>query len=424
MPEPGGSSSSRPRRRRRPASPRQPSGSDAARSQGRQGAPNRAGGSRAGGRSGSTSRRPPGSGAPGRRPPGSGGGHRARGPRTPRAVEDAAPASAVTPAQASILDTSGAGDRAALDVAAAHNNRRRARAIASFPGVIVFGVIALVLFGAGDPTAGLIAGAAAGFAVSAAYLFGARGLLLRALRARAVDEDDLPRAFNLVDGLCASMGLPLPEVFLIDDEARDALALGRGPRTAALVLTSGLVESLDPVPLEAVLAHELTHVKRGDIAPATVSAGVLLLLAVFVPSVGGFVHRLAGRGRELSADRSAVAVTRYPPGLSVALVQILSGPPPGSGSALGGLAGRTTRWLWTVALPAVGTQSGDHAHEWSSRSVPGAPVGASGTLETESPPSADPSASVLALDSAWLGTDEVVGELDAARVRIAALDEF
>lgn len=327
------------------------------------------------------------------------------------------------PAQTSIAAVSGADSLATQGVTVAHNNRRRARAIAAFPGVVVFGLIALVVFGLGHATVGLIAGAAAGAFVSAAYLFGARGMLLRALRARPVDQDDVPGALNLIDGLCASMGLPLPEIWLVEDDARDALAIGRGPRTAALVLTSGLVESLDPVPLEGVLAHELTHVKSGDIAPATVSAAILLPLAVFVPSVGGLVHRLAGRGRELHADRSAVAVTRYPPGLSQALAQIVSGPPPGQSSVLGGKAvGRATRWLWTVALPTVGAPAGRAQSVARDGAPTFSPFEASGTLDSEAPPLSDTSSSVVEFDPAW-DAREVVGELDAPRVRIAALEE-
>jgi hypothetical protein len=130
--------------------------------------------------------------------------------------------------------------------------------------------------------------------------------------------------------------------------------------------------------MEGVLAHELTHVKRCDIAPATMSAALLVPWAVFLPGMGALVHRVAGHGREFDADRFAVAVTRYPPGLREALSEMVSGPLPRPRSVLAGSAvARTTRWLWTVALPVA--------------------------------------------DAA---TSQLVDELDAAPVRIAALDEW
>ncbi|HUC36208.1 MAG TPA: M48 family metalloprotease [Acidimicrobiales bacterium] len=263
------------------------------------------------------------------------------------------------------------------DSEAPHRNRRRARAIATLPGVVVFGIIALVLSGLGEPIVGLVAGAAAGALASVALWLGATSLVLRSLHAERAGAQDLPRAQNLVEGLCATMGLPLPAMWVVHDEARDALALGRGHRTASLVLTSGLVSALDPVALEGLLAHELTHVKRCDIAPATVAAALLLPFAPFVPGIGAAVHRIAGRGREFHTDRLAVSVTRYPPGLRGALAGIVDGPRPGPRSVLYSSAGsRATCWLWTVAFPE------------------------------------------------WVGAEQRIGELDAAEVRISALDQW
>ncbi len=252
--------------------------------------------------------------------------------------------------------------------------------------MVVFGIVALVMTGVGLTIVGLVAGAAAGVVVSVSAWLGGTSVILRSLGAHRVDEEEVPRAHNLVEGLCASMGLPVPAIWMVEEQARDALALGRGHRTAALVLTTGLAETLDPVALEGVIAHELTHVKRCDISPATVSAAVLLPFALFVPAVGGLVHRLAGRGREFHTDRLAVGVTRYPPGLRDALSAMTEGPLPRLGSSLAnGAVARATRWLWTIALPEP------------ARSRPTA---------------------------AWNDPDRAVGELDAVVVRIAALDEW
>jgi Zn-dependent protease with chaperone function len=238
-----------------------------------------------------------------------------------------------------------------------HHNRRRALLIAATPGIVVFIIVAVVGVALDFSIVGLVAGATVGLLLWLALWRGATRFVLRALGARPGGEDELARAENLVDGLCATMGVEPPEIFVIDEWARQALSLGRKSGAAVLVVTSGLLESLDPVCLEGVLAHELVHVKRADIAPATMAAAMLLPLASLFP-VSGLVHSLAGRGREFRTDRLAVAVTRFPPGLREALVLMADGPPPRVPSALTrrGVS-RTTRWLWTVALPE--TPGGD-----------------------------------------------------------------
>jgi Zn-dependent protease with chaperone function len=244
--------------------------------------------------------------------------------------------------------------------------------IAAIPGAVALVIVAVVGFLLVPPAVAAPVAVVVGLVVWAAVWRSATSMVLRSLQAGVATEDDLPTVSNLVDGLCASMGLPEPALFLIADDARDALALGRGPDDAVLVVTAGLANSLDPVQLEGVLAHELAHVKAGDIGPATMAAAVLLPLG-FGPAASRMVHRLAGRGREFRTDQLAVEVTRYPPGLRDALVSLIESPPPQSWSTRRG--GWATRWLWTVPL---------------------------GGEPTEAP----------------------FGELDASTVRIAALDEW
>jgi len=261
-----------------------------------------------------------------------------------------------------------------------HHNRRRALLIAAVPGIVVFVLVTAACTAAGLVALGAVAGAVAGLVVWFALWRGATRILLRALAVRPGGEAELARADNIVDGLCATMGVEPPDIVVMDEWARQAIALGRKSGAAVLVVTSGLLQSLDPVALEGVIAHELVHVKRADIAPATMAAAVLLPLATFLP-VSGLVHGLAGRGREFRTDRLAVAVTRFPPGLREGLVLMADGPAPRVPSPLTrrGVA-RTTRWLWTVALPE--TPGGD-VMRWN-----------------------------------------VVGELDAPALRVAALDEW
>jgi Zn-dependent protease with chaperone function len=240
------------------------------------------------------------------------------------------------------------------DVALARRNRRRGRIIAAAPGF----VLGLVVLGIGFAVAGPVA-AAAGLvvlvAVWVAIWFGATATLVRALRATEADEDDQARVFNQVEGLCATMGLAMPRICVVDDDAHGALVVGRRRRMAVLVVTTGLAEGLDPVQLEAVLAHELVHIKNADIVPATMSACVVLPVARLVPGAPNLVHALAGKGREFRADQRAVGVTRYPPGLRQALALMVDGPAPLSTSPLAGRAvTEVTRWLWTIPAATTG----------------------------------------------------------------------
>jgi Zn-dependent protease with chaperone function len=266
------------------------------------------------------------------------------------------------------------------DTTAFHQNRRRALTVAAAPGLVVFVVVAGVCAAVGVALVGLIVGVVLGLLAWASVWRGAATFLTKSLGGRVGDDDELARADNLIEGLCATMGVEPPDMLVIDDVARQALAVGRRSGAACIVVTTGLLASLEPVPLEAVLAHELVHIKRGDVAPATMAAAVLLPLASLLP-VARLVHTLAGRGREMRTDTLAVAVTRYPPGLREALVLMADGPAPRLDSPLARRAiANTTRWLWTVALPE-GDGNGDAAL------VP------------------------------------IVGELDAPAARVAALDE-
>jgi hypothetical protein len=169
--------------------------------------------------------------------------------------------------------------------------------------------------GLGQVLIGLVVAVALGACTWAAVWFGAPHLLLGRLGGRFVEEEDVPRAANLVDGLCGTMGLPLPGMMLVDDPFRGALAIGRNERTATLVLTTGLLRALHPVELEGVLAHELSHIKSGDMASATMAAAVVLPVAPLFAGSPELVRKLAGAGRELAADERAYSVTRFPPGL-------------------------------------------------------------------------------------------------------------
>jgi Zn-dependent protease with chaperone function len=237
------------------------------------------------------------------------------------------------------------------DETLARANHRRALAIAGVPGTVLAVVVFVVSLVLGAVGVGIGAAVVLGAVAWVAVWRGATPLLVRALHAQPADEDDYARVFNQAEGLCASMGLALPTICVVDDDVLGALALGRQRADAVLIVTSGLARTLDPVQLEGVLAHELVHVKCADIAPATMAAAMTLPLVALVPGTANLVHALAGRGREFRTDQRAVSVTRYPPGLRQALALMVDGPEARSSSPLAGRGvAHVTRWLWTVSL--------------------------------------------------------------------------
>jgi Zn-dependent protease with chaperone function len=236
-------------------------------------------------------------------------------------------------------------------------NHRRAVRLCLVPGLIVGAIVGVVLAAVGLP---FFIAAAAFVVVAAGVLLvlwqRAPGAVLRATGARPSQEADRPRLHNLVDGLCATMGLPQPAIYVVDSPVPNALSIGRDPRSAALVVTSALERSLTLVELEGVLAHELVHVKRHDTVLATVAVSVLApcSLVLGLPSATDHVHSVVGRGREFDADQRAAGVVRYPPGIGSALEAMLDGHdragpwPPGRGRTAA-----LTRWLWVDPMVGV-----------------------------------------------------------------------
>ena len=92
----------------------------------------------------------------------------------------------------------------------------------------------------------------------------APGVALRQVGAVQLHEHDNPLLFNVTEGLCATFGLRMPGLYVVYDAVPNACALGRDAASAALVVTSGLLETMGPIELEGVIAHELAHVKRDD----------------------------------------------------------------------------------------------------------------------------------------------------------------
>ena len=90
-------------------------------------------------------------------------------------------------------------------------------------------------------------------------------------RAEPADPEQYERLHNIVEGLCIAGGLPKPGVYVVDDPAPNAFATGRNPKHAAIAVTTGLLEKMNRVELEGVVAHELSHIRNYDILVSTLA---------------------------------------------------------------------------------------------------------------------------------------------------------
>lgn len=239
------------------------------------------------------------------------------------------------------------------------NKRRSIALVAGF-------VVVVVLVGA---AIGLVVGNGILFTLialvfSGAVAFGsywkADKVALRVSRARPAPEHEYQRLHNLVEGLCIAGGLPKPGVYIIDDPAPNAFATGRNPQHAAIAVTTGLLEKMNRVELEGVVAHELGHIRNYDILVSTLAVtmvGAIALLAdgairlmwwnggrvsrrgdqgngnnplaylgfallILAPIIAKVMQAAISRRRETLADVTACQLTRYPPGLISALEKL------------------------------------------------------------------------------------------------------
>jgi heat shock protein HtpX len=155
--------------------------------------------------------------------------------------------------------------------------------------------------------------------------------------ARELPVGAAPGLHSTIERLAARAGVAKPRLYLMDDGLPRALATGRGPRGSTLAVSSGLLTAASPAELEAVLAHELAHVRHRDVVVQTsvvVLAATLLelsrvggwfqrvLLWFLGPLASAFVHLLLSPKREFLADRAAAAICDSPHPMADALVRL------------------------------------------------------------------------------------------------------
>lgn len=187
-------------------------------------------------------------------------------------------------------------------------------------GVVVWLVLWLLVAGL---VWSLLIGVAAAASLAACIYLGSDSWVLRRVGARPVTAADEPRLANLVEGLCVARGFAEPDLLVLDEDAPNALVVGRSPRHSALVVTSGLLDQLNRIELEGVIAHELSRIATHDTlleVPAAVVVGIPLGVA---PELRRrMLRKVIGHQRDVRADLEGVSLTRYPPGLVAALSRI------------------------------------------------------------------------------------------------------
>ena len=175
-------------------------------------------------------------------------------------------------------------------------------------------------------------------------------IVLKMYNAREVDDSTAPQFVGMVRELAQRAGLPMPKVYLIDEDAPNAFATGRNPEHAAVAATTGIIRALSARELRGVMAHELAHVKHRDILLSTISAtmagaiGMLasfgmmfggrsgdgrpanplagILVAILAPLAASLIQMAISRAREFEADRGGAERSGEPAALASALDQI------------------------------------------------------------------------------------------------------
>lgn len=234
--------------------------------------------------------------------------------------------------------------------AIAANKRKTILIMAIFIVIIgVLGWIASAVYG--DPSMLYLALIVGGVYSLIQYYMGAK-MALAMNGATEITKQDNPRFYRTVENLTIAAGMPMPKVYIIEDPALNAFATGRDPDHAVVAATTGLLDTMTDTELEAVVAHELGHVRNYDIRLMMIVFGLVsaiglladimlrmfwfrdnrnvnpvimviaIVAAILAPFIAMLVQLAVSRRREYLADSSGALLTRYPEGLATALEKI------------------------------------------------------------------------------------------------------
>ncbi|SDD13435.1 Heat shock protein. Metallo peptidase. MEROPS family M48B [Cupriavidus sp. YR651] len=175
-------------------------------------------------------------------------------------------------------------------------------------------------------------------------------MVLRMYNAQEVDASSAPQFYNMVQELAQRAGLPMPRVYLINEDAPNAFATGRNPEHAAVAATTGILRVLSDRELRGVMAHELAHVRHRDILTSTIAATMAgaisalanmamffggrdengnrtnpiasIAVAILAPLAASLIQMAISRAREFEADRGGAEISGDPQALASALDKI------------------------------------------------------------------------------------------------------
>jgi heat shock protein HtpX len=183
-------------------------------------------------------------------------------------------------------------------------------------------------------------------------------IVLAMYRARPVDLNDAPELYRIVSNVASAAGMPMPKLYIIPTDAPNAFATGRNPQHAAVAVTEGIMRLLTPQELEAVLGHEMGHVKNRDILIGSIAAtmaGVVMMVAsmlrwaaifggfqrderegeggllgllamtILAPIAATLIQLAISRSREYQADATGARLSHNPLGLASALEKLEAG---------------------------------------------------------------------------------------------------
>ncbi|MDG5814075.1 zinc metalloprotease HtpX [Chitinispirillales bacterium ANBcel5] len=217
----------------------------------------------------------------------------------------------------------------------------------------------LVVFGnmLGGSQGALIALIFAGVMNFVSYWYSDK-IVLKMYRAQEVGPSDVPQLYSVVENLARKNGMPMPKVFVINNDSPNAFATGRSPSHASVAATVGILRLLDQDELEGVMAHELAHVKNRDTLISTVAATVAgaitmiatmvrwsaifgggmrgssnnrgnaigaLALAILAPMAALLIQMAISRSREFAADEAGAKMCGKPLALANALTRLHQG---------------------------------------------------------------------------------------------------
>lgn len=224
--------------------------------------------------------------------------------------------------------------------------------------VLMAGMTALFLgLGAAiGGTGGMIIALGIAVALNAGAYWYSDKMVLRMYNAQPADKNNAPQLVAMVEELAGRAGLPMPAVYIVEDDSPNAFATGRNPENAAVAATTGLLRLLDEREARGVMAHELAHIKNRDILISTISATIagaisalanmaqfmmlfgggddeenpfgivgLILMMIIAPIAASLIQMAISRAREYGADRGGAEISGDPEALARALEKLAKG---------------------------------------------------------------------------------------------------